>query len=641
MISKQLLSNTTVSLDELFPNYTQAFLKPFKHIMDTRLAEEMHLDFEIMEKKHHKISPILRQARPDDAKEITEIYKDLYENTYPYKEMEDEYEVRRMIEDPCVQWVIYQDPSYNIAGCITFVLDFDNRRGYIRGFMLKKKYQGYIDITKAMIGSMLAMLHKYKDLIYIWYVENRTAHAKSQYSMWVCGIAPIGIYPNKDIFLGQIESDLMQILYDEGALRKYRCKSIPEIIPQVDVCFLYSDNRYKLGSYKTVNPVIKLNKMKLNRIRKKLQKKVVRDKFGYKTITLMLEDSNSYFEFLYTPQVQNFEKTHYCVDNLEELYVFTQEFLHYKKEFKVRYCEVFISAYSPEHQQIFYNAGFLPRGYIPSWDYCDNEDCFKDSILFSICDGEISKEIQLIKQGQELVQTIGLAQFSEAGSCIEVINPENSKKASVVDVIDTISLFRTQKIVKYSILGAMWLYLSLLFLGLLVASGFGYNITTHTISELGNSRSTPFPYIFDIACIIAGFITIFYSIFIHNTRKSIGINQVINITSFCGLIWGIIGGIAYLFLGFFSSERGGPNGVFHGISAISAFFGFVLSILFFSLQFILRVGVISKLFGICGVIIPTVILLLNFIQLTPLLEWILLFSILVHIIPLNYWSVRK
>ena len=51
MISKQLLSNTTVSLDELFPNYTQAFLEPFKHVMDTELAEEMHLDFEIMEKK--------------------------------------------------------------------------------------------------------------------------------------------------------------------------------------------------------------------------------------------------------------------------------------------------------------------------------------------------------------------------------------------------------------------------------------------------------------------------------------------------------------------------------------------------------------------------------------------------------------
>ena len=122
---------------------------------------------------------MLRLAKPEDAKEITEIYKELYNGTYPYKEMEDIEEVKSMIQDPNIQWIIYQDPFYNIAGCITFVLDFENKRGYIRGFMLKKKYQKQIDITKAMIGSMIGMIYKFKDAIFNWYVENRTAHAKS------------------------------------------------------------------------------------------------------------------------------------------------------------------------------------------------------------------------------------------------------------------------------------------------------------------------------------------------------------------------------------------------------------------------------------------------------------------------------
>ncbi|MFX1428297.1 MAG: GNAT family N-acetyltransferase, partial [Promethearchaeota archaeon] len=219
MLSNQLFTEHVVSLNELFPNFTQQFLEPFKNLKNPELSHEMLLDFEIIERgNRHKISPILRVAKPEDAKEITEIYKELYDGTYPYKEMEDVEEVRRLIQNPNIQWIIYQDPNYNIAGCITFVLDFGNKRGYIRGFMLKKKYQGYIDITKAMIGSMLGMIHKYKHKIYVWYVENRTAHSKSQYSMWVCGIAPIGFYPNKDIFLGKVESDLMQILYDERAL---------------------------------------------------------------------------------------------------------------------------------------------------------------------------------------------------------------------------------------------------------------------------------------------------------------------------------------------------------------------------------------------------------------------------------------
>ena len=640
MISKHLYSNPTVSLEELFPNCTQALLEPFKKVMDTEFKDQMHLGFEIAEKKPHKVSPILRLARPDDASEIIQIYKELYDGTYPYKEMEDEDEVRNMIKDPNVQWVLYQDPKYNIAGCITFVLDFTNRRGYIRGFMLKKKYQGYIDITKAMIGSMLAMLHKYKDIIYTWYVENRTAHAKSQYSMWVCGIAPIGIYPNKDIFLGKVESDLLQILYDERALKKYRCKITPKLISHIDTCFEYSNERYKLGSYTRIDPIIKLNKMKLSKLRKKLEKKVICDKFGYETITLTLKGSNSFFTFLYTPQVQNFEKTEYQVENLEELYVFTQAFLQCKEELNVRYCELFISAYGPEHQQIFYDVGFRPRGYVPSWEYCKENDCFKDAILFSMFEGEMNKDIQLIQQGQELVEIIGLAQFSEAGSCIEVNNSQDDDYEPVVEIMDTVSCIKSHKLVKYSILGAMWTYLILVVLSVIIATGFGYNIITNTISDLGNSRSTPFPFVFDVACIIAGIITIPYNLFLHTTSKSMASSKVIQITSCCGLLSGIIGGIGYLFLGVFSSDRSGPNGMLHGLCAMLAFSGFVFSILFFSLRFVLHTRGIPKVFGVCGVVIPMVILLVNFIQFTPLLEWMLLLSILLHIVPLNHWAVK-
>ena len=554
--------------------------------------------------------------------------------------MEDEAEVRKMIEDPNVQWVIYQDPKYNIAGCITFVLDFANKRGYIRGFMLKKKYQGHIDITRAMIGSMLAMLHKYKDSIYTWYVENRTAHAKSQYSMWVCGIAPIGIYPNKDIFMGKIESDLMQILYDERALKKHRCTTTPLLISPIDACFQYSSNRYNLGSYTRNDPKITLNKLRLTRLGKKLEKKVVADKFGYEEVTLSLKGTDSFFTFLYTPQVQNFEKTKYHVESLEELYVFTQAFLQCKEELNVRYCELFVSAYSPEHQQVFFDAGFRPRGYVPSWEYCKDNDCFKDAILFSLFEGEMNKDIQLIEQGKELVQIIGLAQFSEAGKCIEVENPKPDNLESVIEIMNTVSCLKSHKVVKHSILGAMWTYLSLVILSVIIATGFGYSMISNTISDLGNSGSTPFPFLFDVACIIAGIITIPYNLFLHSTSKSLTKSKIIHFTSRCGLLSGIIGGVGYLFMGVFSSDRSGPNGMLHGLCAMSAFSGFVFSILFFSIRFIFSPQKRAKLFGVCGVVIPFVILVLNLIQLTPLLEWMLLLSILLHIVPLNHWSVK-
>ncbi|HEC40706.1 hypothetical protein LCGC14_0578930 [marine sediment metagenome] len=88
MLSKQIFFENIVSLEELFPSFTEEFLKPFEDLTSSQIKNEMHLNFEIAEKKHYrKISPILRLAHPNDAKEITEIYKELYDGTYPYKEM--------------------------------------------------------------------------------------------------------------------------------------------------------------------------------------------------------------------------------------------------------------------------------------------------------------------------------------------------------------------------------------------------------------------------------------------------------------------------------------------------------------------------------------------------------------------------
>jgi len=645
MLSKQVFTENVISLRELFPSFTHEFLEPFKNVIDTEIGHGMYLDFEISEREHqHKISPILRLARPEDAKEITEIYKELYDGTYPYKEIEDVKEVRRLIEDPNVQWIIYQDPSYTIAGCITFVLDFDNKRGYIRGFMLKKKYQGYIDITKAMIGSMLGMIHKFRNKIYNWYVENRTAHAKSQYSMWVCGIAPIAFYPNKDVFLGKVESDLMQILYDERSLNKLRKQESPKIIPDVESCFQYSNKRYNLGSCSIISPEISLESSKIRIVRKNIQKHISKDKFGYETITLTLKNSDSYFQFLYTPQVQNFEKTKYKVKTLEELQVFVDEFTTCREELGVRYCEVFVSAYKPEHQQIFYNAGLTSKGYIPSWKYSRKKNMFKDHILFSIFDGNISKEMQLINEGQKLLQVLELPcsyEYNEATESL-ISKPEEKNRK----VKGKFSTLKSSRPFKLTLLGAMIIYLSLLFISLLIAVEYDFSIITHSISDLGNSLSTPVPFLFDCACVIAGIITIPYNFFI---RKSVIYTpagsslkaKVLHSTSLIGIICGIIGGFGYICVGVFSLERSGPDGAYHGLFAAFAFFGFVCSILCFSLHAVLNHAHIAKGFGICGVVVPSVFFMLNCIFGTPLLEWLLLFSILIHICPLNYWAVIK
>jgi len=401
------ITRTSISISELYPNYTSQFMQPFKNVKNRDISNGIHLDFEIYDRSHNnKICPILKMATSSDAKEITEIYKEIYNGTYPYKEIEDEHEVRKMIKSSNCHWILFKSNNGETLGCFTFVLDFKDKLGLIRGLMLRKKYQGIIDVVKAAVGSYLGMYSTFGDRIFRWYCENRTAHTKSQYALSIGGIRAIAFYPNKDIFNHKIESDIMHICYDERALREYRCPDQPKFIPEVKSCYSYSDKRYNLGHFKIISPKLNLNVENLTKIRSKIIRKISKDKFGYETITLTIEDSSSYFQFLYTPIIQNFEKTKYKVKSLEELFVFVQEFKKDIKNLNIRYCEIFVSAYNPYHQKILLDAGLSPRGYIPSWKYNHNKDYFEDFILFNYYEGEIDENIQLIPEGEELIRCL-------------------------------------------------------------------------------------------------------------------------------------------------------------------------------------------------------------------------------------------
>ncbi|TFF95460.1 MAG: hypothetical protein EU547_07520 [Promethearchaeota archaeon] len=397
-----------ISFQELFSESTDHFLEPFKHIVNPDINNGMHLPFELSEKQRNKkISPILQLARPDDAKVITKIYKDIYKGTYPYREMQDVNEVKLMISDPHYEWLLFKTQNGRIAGCFTYELDFENKRGYMRGFNIKPKYQGIIDSVKAVIGSMIGIWNQYQNKIYNWYCENRTAHSKSQYLSVVCGINPIAFFPNKDIFFGKVESDIMHIIYNLKVLRSFRAKKIPLIIPAVKNCFSYATIKYNLGKIKVKNPRLKIDKKEINILQKKLDIQVNRSPFQYEKITFSLSNK-SYFQFLFTPQVNNFEKVHYHVNNINELYLYLKHFKRIIDNWNIRYAECFVSAYKPIFQKLFYRMGFQPRGYVPSWKYDNQNKSFNDSIVFNWFKKPLGSKPKLIIEGQELLKYIEL-----------------------------------------------------------------------------------------------------------------------------------------------------------------------------------------------------------------------------------------
>jgi len=407
MITQEVITCPVIPYKKLSPNSVDEFLDLFESVLDLDLERGMELDFMIDSKMgNNKISPTLVLAKPSDAEEIANICREVYEGTYPYKEIEDKRKVRKMIENSEHHFILFKMGDY-VAGCFRCALDFEHKKGYTGGFMVRKEYQKTLDVTKAIIGSYVWMWSTYKKEILVWYCENRTAHAASQYITSVCGINTVAFFPNKDVFYDQVESDVLGVVYQEKALNKYRERKTPKLIRNALDSFLHCDNLYDLGGFNLVSPDLTLDYDKVSKLHSTFRMDVITDKYGYRYYQFFLSGTNSYFTFLHTPDISNIEKTKYHVECLEELYVYLEEFLKCMKENAIRYSEVFVSAYCEEHQQLFYEFGFRARGYLPCWSYSKTENAFEDYVVFNYFEGEVP-HAELLPVGQELVDILNL-----------------------------------------------------------------------------------------------------------------------------------------------------------------------------------------------------------------------------------------
>ncbi len=217
--------------------------------------------------------------------------------------------------------------------------------------------------------------------------------------------------------------------------------------------------------------------------------------------------------------------------------------------------------------------------------------------------------------------------------------------------------------VKISILAVIPGYLGLLFVGVIVAYAAGgiaqgpgtYYIWTNWISDLGSFNYTPAPYLYDIAAILAGILTIPFTYYLEKLlvplpQKPEDYNKITRLRYRIGsyaFLMSIIGNIGYVLVGIFSEDRN-TFGIMHGLASGLAFGGFTVGALFCGMIIILYDVKIPKAIGVYGVVGPLFALVLEVAlpslvdpALGPLFEWVLLFSILAWIIPLSFTILMK
>lgn len=397
-----------VSRSEVISNYTQDYLSTFNQMNGLDLYSGTVFNFRIQERRQNKkINPIIREAMLEDVDDIIFTYKDIYEGTYPYKEMEDKETVEGMIKDRDVEWYVFTHPqTEEVCGCYTFIIDHEDKMGYARGLILKKKFIGRFDVLKACIGCYVSNYMKYDGKIFRWYSENRTAHAKAQYFTRHGGYQPVAFYPNKDMFFSKVESDILAVCYDERAISELRSLKTPRIVHSATEIFRYSSKRYNLGNYEISTASLSLNAERICELKRHLAMEVSKDRFGYEQTTFSIEGTDSCLSFLYTPTVQNIEKVKYNVSDAKELFVLARALKQHAHNLGARYIEAFVSAYEPEHQKVFLILGLIPRGYVPSWKYDKHDQAYEDCIAFNWSNGTIDDNIQLLDGEKELLRCL-------------------------------------------------------------------------------------------------------------------------------------------------------------------------------------------------------------------------------------------
>ncbi|MFX1446074.1 MAG: hypothetical protein ACFFHV_21910, partial [Promethearchaeota archaeon] len=217
----------------------------YEDTINSDIENLFQLDFQLKKKRNsQKIKTTLQIAESEDAEIITSLFKEVYRGTYPYKKMEDEEEVRRMIQDNNHSWLIFKADSTKNVGCFGADLDFKNKKGVLYGFLIKKSYWKIVDTLKAFAASLIYFWTYYKEKILVWSGEVRTNDTTAQFGTSLCGLKPIAFFPNKDIFFDHIESDFLITSYDERVFAHYRCAETTKIIRQILNSYTYSNQRY-------------------------------------------------------------------------------------------------------------------------------------------------------------------------------------------------------------------------------------------------------------------------------------------------------------------------------------------------------------------------------------------------------------
>jgi RimJ/RimL family protein N-acetyltransferase len=319
-------------------------------------------------------------AAEGDIFQISQLYYDVYQGTYPDPLMKDFNLIRKFIQSDAGFWFISKNDSGEVVGSVLASYDQENLIAKAFGAVVRNEYRGE-GIMENLLSYGINYLREKTQGVDVIYSTTRTVNEAAQTLTEKLGFKKIGIFPNAHRTNDYETHCLAAIIYPAALEKRHTNYKIHH-----EMASLYSvvDNEVGLGSLEPIVPekptktlispgdIEVINSPKFVSYRYnvlKNEKKLEFEFFPFHQPNLLIISPDQSIElFCHLSPVDG-----YCVivggkmpGNLD----FSQLFLQANKLLRdagARYIEVIVRADRPKILESIVRAKFIPCGFFPAF----------------------------------------------------------------------------------------------------------------------------------------------------------------------------------------------------------------------------------------------------------------------------------
>lgn len=319
-------------------------------------------------------------ASEQDIFQISQLYFDVYQGTYPDPLMKDFGLIRQFIQSESGFWFITKDENNNVIGSVLAAYDIDNKIAKAFGAVVRNEFRGQ-GVMEDLLAYGINFLREKTAGVDIIYSTTRTVNEAAQTLTEKLGFKKLGIFPNAHRTNDYETHCLAAIVYD-SALEKRNTNY--KLHHEMSSLYSIVQNEVGLQPIESIVPekptkalispgeleVVKSPKFVSYRYNfLKTEKKLEFEFFPFHQPNLMIISPDQSIElFCHLSAVDG-----YCVIvggkmpgnlNFSELFLNANRLL---RDAGARYIEVIVRADRPKILESILRAKFIPCGFFPAF----------------------------------------------------------------------------------------------------------------------------------------------------------------------------------------------------------------------------------------------------------------------------------